>query len=163
MTLSSGLPRLQTHRAGRCPGCTRADAASRCFVWFDLRRTARNPSPFHDIAPCAGGHLVVDGGDPVATILAMRPGFLVFEFDAPDRSGIETLTLVRRWFPELPLMMLTDAHSETLAVWALRVRVWDYLVKPLPAVEISSRIEALCHVARQARRARRRQPIIPGP
>ncbi len=161
MTLSSGLPRIQTHRAGRCPGCTGSEVGSRCFVWFDLRRTPRSPSPFHDIAPCAGGHLVAGDGDPVATILAVRPGFLVFEFDTADRHGIETLALVRRWFPDLPLMMLTEAPSETLAVWALRVRVWDYLVKPLPAGEIAPRIEALCHVAHHARRDRLRQPSVP--
>jgi AraC-like DNA-binding protein len=31
--------------------------------------------------------------------------------------------------------MLTVQHSEELAVWAFRSRVWDYLVKPLSATE----------------------------
>jgi len=31
----------------------------------------------------------------------------------------------------LPIVMLTTQHSEALAVWAFRSKVWDYLVKPV--------------------------------
>jgi AraC-like DNA-binding protein len=32
--------------------------------------------------------------------------------------------------------MVTTQHSEDLAVWAFRSRVWDYFVKPLPVAEV---------------------------
>ena len=40
-------------------------------------------------------------------------------------------------------MMITEHHSETLAVWALRTRVWDYLVKPVDLPHLKSRVATL--------------------
>jgi AraC-like DNA-binding protein len=39
--------------------------------------------------------------------------------------------------------MLTDYHSEPLAVWAFRTRVWDYLIKPLKPEEVIRRVTEL--------------------
>lgn len=142
------------------PGALPA-AEDRCFLWIDLRRATRDRSPFHDIAGRAHGRFVVGTQNLSRAIGETRPHFLVFEFDAPDRCGLDAMFRAKKWFPELPVMMLTEAHSETLAVWALRIRVWDYLVKPLPIAEIANRIETLRMVARMASRERRREPMAP--
>lgn len=47
---------------------------------------------------------------------------------------------VKSEHPGLPMLMLTEYHSEAVAVWALRARVWDYIVKPVSVEEFSSRI-----------------------
>jgi len=55
----------------------------------------------------------------------------VFDYDYPDRTGLRLLRSVKTDFPSLPIVMLTTQHSEALAVWAFRSKVWDYLVKPV--------------------------------
>ena len=41
------------------------------------------------------------------------------------------------------IIMLTKQHSEALAIWALRVQVWDYLVKPFHPQELVTSIATL--------------------
>ena len=55
----------------------------------------------------------------------------VFDYDYPDRAGLRLLRSAKTDFPSLPIVMLTMQHSEALAVWAFRSKVWDYLVKPV--------------------------------
>lgn len=54
-----------------------------------------------------------------------------FEFDYPDRTGLRLLRSTKARHPSLPIVMLTVQHSEALAIWAFRSKVWDYLVKPV--------------------------------
>ena len=39
--------------------------------------------------------------------------------------------------------MITEHHSEQLAIWALRTRVWDYIVKPVLIDDLNRSIELL--------------------
>lgn len=39
--------------------------------------------------------------------------------------------------------MLSEYHSEALAAWSLRNRVWDYLIKPIKPRELLNRLEVL--------------------
>jgi AraC-like DNA-binding protein len=43
-------------------------------------------------------------------------------------------------------------HSEALAVWAFRTRVWNYLVKPVATAELIDNLLSLTRVLAQARR-----------
>ena len=52
---------------------------------------------------------------------------LCFEYDYPDAAGLRKLQEVKRYFPHLPVIMLTLQHSEALAIWAFRTQVRDYL------------------------------------
>ena len=56
---------------------------------------------------------------------------LCFEFDYPDRPGLDLMRATKERLPHVPLLMMTTHHSERLAVWAYRNRVFDYLVKPI--------------------------------
>jgi len=64
------------------------------------------------------------------------PTLLCFEYDYPDTSGLSALRQVRCLFPSIPIIMVTEQHSEALAIWALRIRVWDYFIKPLQAKDL---------------------------
>lgn len=59
------------------------------------------------------------------------PTLLCFEYDYPDTSGLSALRQTSCQFPSIPIIMLTEQHSEALATWALRLHVWDYFVRPL--------------------------------
>jgi AraC-like DNA-binding protein len=56
---------------------------------------------------------------------------------------LRAIPLILRNFPGLPVLMLTEYHSEALAVWALRHRVWDYRVKPVTDETLSRLIGVL--------------------
>ncbi len=71
-----------------------------------------------------------------ADIERIAPAVAFFDFDFPNRQGLNLLKETKRSFPSLPLIMLTVQHSEALAVWAFRSRVWDYFVKPLSTFDV---------------------------
>ena len=55
--------------------------------------------------------------------------------------------------------MLTVQHSEELAVWAFRSRVWDYLVKPVAAGEIERCYQSLQRAMRPDSHTRPPAPL----
>ncbi len=60
-----------------------------------------------------------------------KPAFLCFEYDYPNCHSLKILKEFCQLYPCIPAIMFTVHHSEELAVWALRNRVWDYHYKPL--------------------------------
>jgi AraC-like DNA-binding protein len=79
----------------------------------------------------------LSGADAIAeTIQAMTPQVICFEYDYPDILRLTALQETKLEYPSLPIVMVTKQHSEALAVWAFRSRVWDYFTKPLPVAEI---------------------------
>ena len=64
------------------------------------------------------------------------PNFSVLEYDYPDKRGLSVLRRIKRDHPSVPLIMITLAHSEALAIWAFRAGAWDYLSKPVSAGDI---------------------------
>ncbi|MDX2505903.1 MAG: helix-turn-helix domain-containing protein [Gammaproteobacteria bacterium] len=100
-------------------------------LWLDLRIVQDQVSYSHYL----NGEWVVSRFENTEKLdLHIRktdPVLLCFEYDYPCISSLSALRHARRMFPMLPTIMLTEQHSETLAIWALRTRVWDYFVKPL--------------------------------
>ena len=83
----------------------------------------------------------------IEDVARLDPSALCFDFDHPDQQRLQTLQDVKRAYVRLPVLMLTLDHSESLAVWAFRSRVWNYLVKPLSAAEFSESLAAVAQVA----------------
>lgn len=61
----------------------------------------------------------------------IQPTVLVFSYDSPTSNSLSQLEKTKSRFPSIPILMITSTHSEALAVWALRARVWDYFVEPV--------------------------------
>jgi YesN/AraC family two-component response regulator len=82
---------------------------------------------------------------------------ICFDFDYPDRAGLRLLKETKAAYPSIPIVMLTVQHSESLAIWAFRSKVWDYLVKPVPKSEaercLVGVVKAVNHRREQAGRA----------
>lgn len=113
------------------------------ILWIDL---CRQPVAGELLQLVPGRHEVrrIDGSvDALDAVRDFHPKFACIEFDYPDRTRLGTLTLLRRAFPSLPLLMFTEYHSETLAVWAFRSGVWDYRVKPVDVRSLARSIEVL--------------------
>jgi len=130
------------------------------FLWVNLTREAHTV-----LGDSAGGafdvHCVREPGQIPAAIERHAPQFLCFEFDEPEPPGINALADTRRKHPSLPVLMITSGHSEPLALWALRIRVWDLLVKPVLTRELSRCITTLIELTRQRRSGPAREIRFP--
>lgn len=84
----------------------------------------------------------------------LAPAVLVFDFDHPHQSTLHLMQSIKKAYPKLPILMLTLDHSESLAVWAFRARVWNYLVKPVVPEEFAENLDALSKVGNRTSPAR---------
>ena len=83
------------------------------------------------------------GGDNISeSIERLSPKILCFVYDHIDSTGLGYLSHTKAAHPSLPVLMVTGQHSEPLAVWALRARVWDYFVMPVKKNELLDSIRS---------------------
>jgi AraC-like DNA-binding protein/ActR/RegA family two-component response regulator len=80
----------------------------------------------------------------------LKPSVLSFDFDHPDQNSLHVMQSVKKAHPKLPIVMLTLDHSESLAIWAFRARVWNYLVKPVSSEEFAENLDALARIGNRA-------------
>ena len=105
-------------------------------LWVDLTQRERVPnSSIEDNRPCRICR-PCGAEDLNEVIRSVQPEILCFEFEYPDAYSLALLTETKRRHPSIPLLMVVEPHSEALAIWALRARVWDYFIKPVTEAEI---------------------------
>ncbi len=105
-------------------------ASPRVF-WADLRQQWAHENLCSSLAPAYCTQRLTRADQLHAEMKKSPAELMCFEYDYPDLGGLQALQEAKRRYPSTPIIMLTEQHSEALAVWALRTRVWDYLVKPL--------------------------------
>lgn len=88
-------------------------------------------------------HYVRPDQNALEEIERIQPLVACFQFDHPELRGLAELRLAKEHLPAIPLIMITQAHSESLAVWAFRTRVWDYFVQPVDLERFLAVINAL--------------------
>lgn len=98
------------------------------LLWVDLTVSVREAEPPKELLPYCD---VLTGAHPSA-----EPDVLCFDFDYPDRGSLREMQRIRQERPAAPAIMLTTQHSEALAIWAFRARMWDYFVKPLARADL---------------------------
>jgi YesN/AraC family two-component response regulator len=101
------------------------------MLWADLRTGPRQPDLCGSLPKSYAAQRVITIADLFLGIQNWLPWVICFEYDHPDARGLEALTETRRRYCSVPVVMLTQQHSEALAQWALGCCVWDYLVKPV--------------------------------
>lgn len=75
-------------------------------------------------------------GEGISSLVGGDVDVVLLDLSLPDCKGMETLAAVRACAPHLPIVVLTGADDEELAIEALKRGAQDYLVK----TEINSRI-----------------------
>lgn len=130
-------------------------------LWIDFRgKKDMQPSPLIKDRNIA----LFDGCREAELFSVLARGFfkvLVFHFSYPTSNGLRVLEQTKRDFPSLPIVMLTEAHSEALAIWALRTRVWDYFVEPVGTSEVLEAVRRLLDikVKNSSQRDPNREPV----
>ncbi|WP_181422043.1 helix-turn-helix transcriptional regulator [Halomonas sp. LBP4] len=125
----------------------------------NLQETHEND--YHRVLRQQGYHveLVGAGQDPIPTMTARPPIAACYQFDYPDLQGLADLRQAKQRVASVPLLMVTQAHSESLAVWAFRSRVWDYFVQPVDLARFLEVMKTLYqlrvprHSAKESRKA----------
>jgi AraC-type DNA-binding domain-containing proteins len=115
----------------------------RLVLWIDLR--VKHHCPCLSSSLNGGSHVYLVRKIPEIpqAICVLAPQVLCFDYDYPDIGRLQALQRTKAQSPTLPIIMLTERHSEALAIWAFRSRVWDYLIKPLEPFEIQERVDTL--------------------
>lgn len=82
-----------------------------------------------------------------------------FECDYPVQTSLAAMQAIKQAHPRLPMIMLTLEHSEALAVWAFRSRMWNYFVKPVPKAELLESLRSLASIGLRGSPARAAQTV----
>jgi AraC-like DNA-binding protein len=140
------IPGEMEHRRGaeRLPqlrGISNVD--TRTLIWVDLRLRSSATDLCTTLPSTYHVRRIREPNAFPAAVTSLVPLAVFFEYDNPGPDQLEPLQRTRLAFPSLPVLMITVEHSEALAVWALRARVWDYLVMPVHALDICSRVALL--------------------
>jgi len=131
------------------------------LLWIDLTSQSSVHGLFQ-LVPTKHNAARVDRLETaLGAIHRLRPKLACIEFDYPDQIRLQAIPVVARAFPELPLLMFTEYHSEALAVWAFRSGVCDYRVKPISHQTLMRSIEALLEIAGSGRQGRPPAPWLP--
>jgi len=88
-----------------------------------------------------------------------KPDWVLFDFDYPNSSLLRRAKAFNQQNASTPMVVSTVQHSEALAVWALRGKFLDYLVKPIPEIQLANCLRGI-QAIRKAKQAGDRQPII---
>ena len=105
--------------------------AARTILWVDLRTTPSEPDLCSSLPKAYGARRLRHIPDLLRAVRIWRPWAACFEYDVPDDRGLAALAEFKNQHSTLPIVMLTERSPRTLATWALRRCVWDYLVKPV--------------------------------
>lgn len=97
---------------------------------------------------------VDDANEIDQAIRKYEPVILCFDFGFHDQGGFNLLRNIKHKYPSLPVLVVTEDNSVEWAIVALRLRVWDYFIKPFATSDLETTIESLikCSRIRQSRR-----------
>lgn len=78
-----------------------------------------------------------NNGDEALDLIRSKPYDIVFlDENMPGLSGIETLELIKKDFPNLPVVMITKSEEESIMEEAIGSKIADYLIKPVKPNQI---------------------------
>ena len=111
-------------------------------LWLDCRLDpGRGPLRCEGLRlpHCSIAHCRASGWDSICQAIAReQPSVIVFEYDYPDPLGLSELQRTKQTYPSLPVVMITEQHCESLAVWAFRSGARDYLTEPVDVAHLAS-------------------------
>jgi twitching motility two-component system response regulator PilH len=74
-----------------------------------------------------------------------RPDLILMDVVMPGQNGFQLTRAIARnpKYENLPIILCTSKNQETDRVWGMRQGARDYIVKPVVAAELMSKISAL--------------------
>lgn len=109
------------------------------LLWIDFCADPETDDPSLGVTGAHGQwhiHRVHHPESVKQMLLDVAPDLLCFDYDYPHAAGLRLLREVRNEQPAVPVVILTQYHSESFALWALRLRVRNFLIKPVALPEL---------------------------
>lgn len=72
-----------------------------------------------------------NGSDAIDLVRAQRFDIVFLDEQMPGISGIEALEVIKREFPNMPVVMITKSEEERIMEDAIGSNIADYLIKPV--------------------------------
>ena len=85
-----------------------------------------------------------NGDEAMRRLTEDKPDLILMDVVMPGRNGFQltrAITRDPRW-SDVPVIMCTSKNQETDKVWGMRQGARDYIVKPVSADELFSKIKA---------------------
>lgn len=98
------------------------------------------------------------GAQAVRTARQNRPELILLDVLLPDMDGIDTIQEIRRFLPGSCISILTASTDFYRAQKAIRLRVYDYMLKPIKPKELKMVLEQM---AEDEAAVYRRTPAAP--
>lgn len=86
-----------------------------------------------------------NGGDALDALAHGRFDLVLLDENMPGLSGLETLTMINRQYPQLPVIMITKSEEENIMNQAIGNKISDYLIKPVNPNQILLSIKKNLH------------------
>ena len=84
-----------------------------------------------------------DGQDALEKMLNENPGLVVVDIMMPNMDGYELCRHLRKYYENLPVLMLTAKAELSAKVKSFELGADDYLIKPFEGEELIARVKAL--------------------
>lgn len=87
---------------------------------------------FSKVLQAAGYEVVAaQSGEEALKKMDTKPDVIFLDIKLPGMDGVETLRRIRKYSPDLPVVMMTAYQTVDSAVESMRLGACDYLIKPL--------------------------------
>ncbi|AOE84472.1 AraC family transcriptional regulator [Pseudomonas sp. TCU-HL1] len=131
------------------------------LLWLDLTRSRSTPALMQQFEGCCECRLAEGRKTPGKEQLR-QVDMICVHFNCPDVNGLNLLLELKRTYPSTPIAMFTVQHSEELAIWAMRARVWEFVVLPLGVDEQNRFLDSLQQLSevRRAVTSLGRKPLL---
>ena len=93
----------------------------------------------------------VDGKDAVVKIELQAPDVIITDLDMPEMNGLELVSVIRREYPQVPVILITAIGSEQIAIQALRSGAASYVPKNSLYLKLAETVQQVLSVARKSR------------
>lgn len=113
------------------------------LLWVDLCRVPSQYNLCTDAQRHCDVKRVTAAESIGPAVVEYRPQLVCIEFDYPTHRHLQVVPMITRRYPKLSVLMVTDFHSEALAIWAFRSGVLDYRVKPIDESTFARLLDAM--------------------
>lgn len=111
----------------------------------------------HDVyrhLPLGGKVQLTVTGQALAMLQKENRDLVLLDAGSDPASALELLQQIKSFFPAVPVLFLTDAGSEELAINAFRLGARDYLRRPFDVVRLKARVDSLLGLRRRGGESR---------